>query len=339
MFERATFEERRQYYSEEWSQKDLPDYIIETIAQREFGFDHDGTGPKDRYNQFKDTESLGNFLKSKSPFAAYSSISFYEHPERRKGYKKAELAFDIDAKDLPIKNCCEQGKVCEKCLGIAKDFVLSMTDVLEDDLGLKNIHHIYSGRGYHIRILDEDVMGFKDAERGYILDYMSGSEVLEVTSKIDWWILPDKGYTKIFRERLIDIFSNASVRDFVNTTGIGDKKAKEIVDNRDIIINEIKDWKLLPESSSPKKMSKYRFFPKLSEIVGTKGSIRLYEQIKKWNASILDAKVTVDVKRILRLPSSLHSKVSMKCMEIKDIEGFEPLRDAVPRFVEERKSP
>jgi DNA primase small subunit len=52
---------------------------------------------------------------------------------------------------------------------------------------------------------------------------------------------------------------------------------------------------------------------------------------------MLDAKVTVDVKRILRLPSSLHSKVSLRCMMVKDPENFDPLSEAVPRFVSERK--
>ncbi|MEE1335253.1 MAG: DNA primase catalytic subunit PriS, partial [Methanobrevibacter sp.] len=37
------------------------------------------------------------------------------------------------------------------------------------------------------------------------------------------------------------------------------------------------------------------------------------------------------------LPSSLHSKVSMKCMEVKNRESFDPFDKAVPKFVYERK--
>ena len=55
------------------------------------------------------------------------------------------------------------------------------------------------------------------------------------------------------------------------------------------------------------------------------------------NLATIDAKVTIDLKRILRLPSSLHSKVSMKCMEVKNRETFDPLDKAVPKFVYERK--
>ena len=55
------------------------------------------------------------------------------------------------------------------------------------------------------------------------------------------------------------------------------------------------------------------------------------------NLATIDAKVTIDLKRILRLPSSLHSKVSMKCVEVKNPETFDPFKHAVPKFVYERK--
>jgi len=37
------------------------------------------------------------------------------------------------------------------------------------------------------------------------------------------------------------------------------------------------------------------------------------------------------------MPSSLHSKVSMKCVEIKNLETFDPLKEALPKFSKERK--
>ena len=55
------------------------------------------------------------------------------------------------------------------------------------------------------------------------------------------------------------------------------------------------------------------------------------------NLATIDAKVSIDIKRILRLPSSLHSKVSMKCVEVENRENFDPFKYAVPKFVHERK--
>ena len=84
MFSKATIKERRQYYREEWDPKDLPDFISTDIKKREFGFDHNGRGPNDRYKVFRGTESLRKFLRFKAPFAAYISVAFYNNPRRRR---------------------------------------------------------------------------------------------------------------------------------------------------------------------------------------------------------------------------------------------------------------
>ena len=36
MFSKATMKERRQYYREEWSEKDLPEFIRDGIKKRNF---------------------------------------------------------------------------------------------------------------------------------------------------------------------------------------------------------------------------------------------------------------------------------------------------------------
>ena len=136
MFSKATLKERRQYYREEWSVKDLPDFITDNITKREFGFDHLGQGPNDRYRTFKGKESLRKFLRYKAPFAAYISVAFYNNPKKRQDWLKAEYIFDVDAKDIPIRSCqCDS--VCEVCLGEALEIVNTLIDDLEGDLGLK----------------------------------------------------------------------------------------------------------------------------------------------------------------------------------------------------------
>jgi DNA primase small subunit len=97
----ASPEERKIFYKEEWKSSDIPGFLSDSVMWREFGFDHDGRGPRDRYNQFNDVASLTDFLRDRAPYSAYSSVSYYENPSKREGYQKAELVFDIDAKDLP----------------------------------------------------------------------------------------------------------------------------------------------------------------------------------------------------------------------------------------------
>jgi len=321
MFSPATPEERRRYYNEEWDGKDVPDFIVDSIKKREFGFDHNGLGPRDRYNTFNSIDSLGDFLKRRAPFAAYCSVSLYERPGERKNWERAELIFDIDAKDLPVKNCCDDGMVCEVCLTRAKDIVMEIDTSLKD-LKLENVYHVYSGRGYHIRILDTDVMGIGDAERGFILDYVRASVPVRDESKTKKGRDPtlySTGYTRIFMSRFADIIEYAEQKDF-KEFGLSTIKANQIIKNRN---TTVKDLKRGSSRAIRKIIRDQKVYEKFEE--------NIIVQISKF----LDAKVTVDIKRILRLPSSLHSKVSMKCMVVKDIERFNPLEDAVPEFVKD----
>jgi DNA primase small subunit len=76
---------------------------------------------------------------------------------------------------------------------------------------------------------------------------------------------------------------------------------------------------------------------KLDEIsrmggIGTETLSRLLKFLARVNSEFTDGKVTVDTKRILRLPSSLHSGVSMKCILVKNLDTFK-FEDAAPRFL------
>jgi DNA primase small subunit len=180
-------------------------------------------------------------------------------------------------------------------------------------------------------------MEFTDVERAYIIDYLSGSQELKITPKVDRWLIPG-GYTAVFRDRLFSIIQAASAKDLQSIEDIGRKTAERIIENKEKILEDIREWKNFETEIDRKTGSvKRRRFMALSNILKEKKYDRFTEFILRQNASILDAKVTVDVKRILRLPSSLHSKASLKCMLISNIESFDPLKEAVPKFVLERK--
>ncbi len=312
----ASPEERKAYYMEEWDKRGIPDFILATIKEREFGFDHNGDGPRDRYNTFNSGEQLEAFLRKKHPFAAYTSVSLYEEPGKRGGWLNAELVFDIDAKDLPVKSCgCAAGKVCATCLMDAKDFLVMTADVLRGDLGLKEVRYVYSGRGYHIRVLDEEIMGEDSVVRGEILDYVGGSVL---PSGVQWRL--KRGYPRVFKERALKFMQSLSKEKIAEMPNISTPKALQVKEKARLIANELEEGDLTT----------------LKKILKKKGAESFLENLRLYNSSVLDGKVTVDVKRILRLPSSLHSAVSMKCMEVKNIERFDPLRDAVPKFVGER---
>ncbi len=317
MFSEATPAERRRYYREEWGLSQVPDFILDTLSEREFGFDHTGDGPNDRYNLITTPAQLEGVLISAAPYAAYSSVSFYSRPERRKGWRGAELVFDVDAKDLPLRRCsCVPGEVCEVCLDDARGYILEVAEVLREDFALKELHFVYSGRGYHLRVLDEAVLEMQSQERAQVLDYVAGgvipeAELLELR----------RGYPRVFRQRILRLLSLLN-REVMRGSGIAPKRAAALLRPKTLrrVANELEEGS----------------FATLREVLGGGGFARFLELVRRLNAEMLDAKVTVDVKRILRLPSSLHSKVSMKCVYVKDIERFDPFKHAVPRFVRER---
>jgi len=316
VFGEASPEERRRFYTEEWRPSDVPEFILRTLSQREFGFDRTGGGPSDRYNRMASVEQLQGVLRRLAPYGVYSSVSLYSVPERREGWLGAELVFDVDAKDLPVRGCsCARGEVCGTCLEEAKQHVLGIAEVLRDDFALEEMHFVYSGRGYHLRVTDREVMELGSRERAEILDYVAAGVVPELTEL-------GFGYPAHFRRRmqlLLPRLSEEMLRDAKVP-----KKAREVLlsrEGRERVLRGLKGGTGV-----------------LTEMLKKRGAERLMELVRRINAEMVDAKVTVDVKRILRLPGSLHSKVSMKCMLVRKIESFDPLSQAVPRFVSERES-
>ncbi|NYB52564.1 MAG: DNA primase catalytic subunit PriS [Methanobacteriaceae archaeon] len=312
--------ERRQYYREEWSVKDVPDFIRKSLIQREFGFDHMGRGPNDRYRVFQNIEYLRKFMRYRAPFAAYSSVAFYHKPRRRDGWIKAELVFDVDAKDIPLRSCgC--ANVCEICLGQAKEIVQGLVDTLSGDLGLSDIHIVYSGRGYHIRVQDDLVTRTDSDVRSQVLKYIVGSEVPRseyshdgMKYNLEHFTIPF-AYPKVFTDRVKQAI--LSLDPSMELDGVNMKLIKDAIKHRRLLEND--QWGIFRKNIGPQRYAK------------------LVKGIASLNLTLVDAKVSIDLKRILRLPSSLHSGVSMKCTLIKNLESFDPFEDAVPNFVFERK--
>ncbi|MEM2536152.1 MAG: DNA primase catalytic subunit PriS, partial [Candidatus Hadarchaeales archaeon] len=278
-FRKATPEERKRFYQEEWNKHEIPDFIQQTLSLREFGFDPDGSGPNQRYRQFFTLEQLSSYLKSNFPFSVYVSVALYEQPSRRAGWIKSELAFDVDAKDLPVKPCgCGQGEVCECCLEEARRVVMLLSDVLSSDLGLRDLRFSYSGRGFHLRVLDEAVSKLEQNERAQLVSYVTGSVIPTDLSFV-------LGYSKVFREFAARTFERLS-----------EEKLKEVFPK---VVQRIQEKKR--EVLEALRQGRRE---EIKRLVGKEE--KLLEFLAKLNAGWVDGRVTVDVKRILRLPSTLH---------------------------------
>jgi len=311
----ATKEEIRQFYNEEYNAKEIPEYITRNIHRREFAFDRMGKGPRDRHNQYTEIKYLERTIKAKTPYAAYTSIALYDNPRKLEGWDGAEMVFDVDAKDIPIRTCtCKEGEVCEKCLKQAKEIILKISDNIHE-LGYTDINYVYSGRGYHLRIQDEELLHTTGSFRTELVNYVIGADIPVLNGQLQHFTIPF-GYSKIYTDWFKYTVNHLEKKR--RYPGLNRKLKNDIINRREHVNNN--QWGIV------------------------RGEIRAIEydklvrMIAGINRELCDTKVSVDLKRILRLPSTLHYKVSMKCMRVKNIETFNPLDKAVPKFIDERNS-
>ena len=309
----ATKDEIRQFYTEEYNIKEIPKYITKNIHKREFAFDRIGKGPRDRYNQYTQLKHLEKILKAKKPYAAYSSVALYDDPTKRSGWEGAEMVFDVDAKDNPIRTCqCKKGEICEKCMEQAKEIILRISDNIKE-LGYKDIHYVYSGRGYHIRIQDPELMKLDSTQRTEIVNYCIGAEVPQLDEGIQHFTI-SFGYPQVYTN-----WFEYTVNHLEKTRrypGLNRQLKNDII-NRKKLIN-MGQYGLVRGQIKPERYDKL-----LGMITGI-------------NRLLSDTKVSLDTKRILRLPSTLNYKVSMKCTIIKNIETFNSFDKAIPSFIYEK---
>ena len=128
----------------------------------------------------------------------YCSVSFYEFPKfpmEEKGWKGANMMFDIDAKDLNLpcrkdhtydvcKTCgttCINDKhakkqislPCKICMDASRDQTYMLLDILRNDLCANRIKVYFSGNeGYHIHVYDPKFLKMDRRERAEIADYV-----------------------------------------------------------------------------------------------------------------------------------------------------------------------
>jgi len=331
------------------------------ISRREFGFilfDREGMI---RHLSFKDESELNDFLRKNVPLHAYYSSAYYESPDaenmENKGWYAADLVFDIDADHIPTPckeehdkwtcldcgfsargmapdscpNCGSkrlkvESWLCELCLETAKSETIKLVeDFLLSDLGLSlsKMSFNFSGhRGYHVHVFDEVVLELSQEARREITDYIRAqglsprfhgfSRVFVSESFPD---MTDPGWRGRLARGLYDFISGASFDDLKRVLGKS-RVAKLIYDNRDFILSNL--------GSSP---------PRWPSIRGV--SVSAWSKIALHVAGIqrcyIDERVTTDIKRLMRLPGSIHGKTGFKVQSLtfSELERFDPLNDAL----------
>jgi DNA primase small subunit len=246
-----------------------------------------------RHISFRSYDEFRNYILTKIPAHIYYSSAYYERPDEdrmdRKGWIGAELIFDIDADHLPVKTTFENS------LKIAKREVKKLMILLKRDFGVRDAKIYFSGgRGYHVHVCDDEFLQLSSAERREIVDYLSlNSPTIVVENSISNSNAARR-VIKYIKQRL------KKSEDLL-------KKYRLKKDDVDVLDRQ--------RISRAKKIKRV-----IEELSGEAvENLRIY----------IDAPVTADVKRLIRMPGSLHGKTGLKVVEVEDLQSFEPLRDAI----------
>ena len=223
-----------------------------------------------------------------------------------------------------------------KCV---KEETQKLIDFLLNDFGFpeNTIELVFSGsRGYHIHIETEQVRGLGSRERREIVDYVMATG-LDINSFLvadskdksgkksgreDLRLIPE-GWGKRVLKGLIAFLHEIETMDekqaikVVKSVGAMErKKAKEIlrIANDETVMSRIEKGQI----------------PRFSDSIW-QGLSKSSEAKYSAYADKPDAPVTADIKRLIRLPTSLHGKSSLqvKPLSIETFDDFDPLVDAV----------
>ncbi len=328
----------KEYYKK--SNIELPD----RFGRREFAFIlFEGRGMI-RHIGFEKKMQFTKFLKEKSPSHVYYSSAYYKKPNaptmQEKKWMGAELIFDLDSDHLPNADKLSYSQQLE---AIKEEFLKLVDDFLIGDFGFNEKYislYFSGGRGYHCHVTDPKIFDLDSSERREIVDYITGRDLKDslifreqVTGKRRYGRreyasgtslkMPrpeESGWKGRISRGIIDIVYEIKksenpvqkLREYGVTKSDAEKLLSDLSDDR---INRIKEGNL-----DQSKMIRKFFL-----------NNALRKTAVAMSAGETDEPVTCDVKRLIRLPESLHGKTGLKVEKISldKLKDFNPLNDAV----------
>ncbi len=304
----------RKYYQR--AKPILPDDFV----FREFALQRWGVKGYIRHIGATSKEQVYRLLVEKAPRHFYYSSARYDNPAAdnmdAKGWRSADLTFDIDADHLP--ECSDsivevespvEGKVTlideVKCIPKAALRARILYDILVYELGVERgrIAVEFSGhRGFHITVYlsDEDELAKADSEvRREIVNYINAVGLKEETLK-PWLTL------SLRRGKPLPVLPT------VKLAGVRGRLARiaRLLAVREGNIEAVKAF----------------------ERVGGVVSSSIEELISKAEEYVsvgIDEQVTIDTKRLIRAPMSIHGKTGMlvKPIKVDDLDSFNVSED------------
>lgn len=320
----ATFEYLKKRFEEYY--KTASFLMPPATEQREWGFilfEPDGEVRMKRHMGFGSKEEVEAYMRSMVPRHAYHSTAYYKLPSastmQEKVWSGADLVFDLDADHI-------MRGAYDVMLDRVKEEAFKLLDMLTGELGFLNrdISIVFSGgRGYHIHIRNLETRQWGSTERRELVDYVCGIGMdPEIMLSKD---RDSSGWPGRYRSAVLEYFDDLSKADRESAVkavgaikGIGNPSAESFIDSLKDTSKRIKN--------SKKDISVTGTLEKVLE----QDEGPLVEKIRE-KAALTDEPVTTDIKRLIRMPGSLHGGSGFRVvpLTVQDLGGFDPLVDAV----------
>lgn len=325
---------------------------IPSIERREFAFFLFDAESMHRGISFRTAADLQAYLMDRVPKHAYFSSAYYDDPTLpmpRRHWLGADLIFDLDADHL--KGAGELGY--EEMLAAVKErFIHLIEEFILGDMGFdeKDLYIVFSGgRGYHLHVRRGDVRLLGSRERRDIVDHITGRGIDDDIQKGNILkrraVMRDRYGGTVYGYYLPDGRSGWRGRTLACIEELREKVSMmDEEDARTYLKGYITDTKV-----SPKVLpGLIRFLKGLSEEDIRSGDITRRQDLTHPQARALlhitrekmgvdlagetDEPVTSDIKRLIRIPGSVHGKSGLVAVPLRldDLRGFDPLDSAVP---------
>jgi DNA primase small subunit len=302
--------------------------VPEEIGRREFGY-LNFDGAMVRHLTFLNEGELKAAMVKESPRSAYCSVAYYDSPAlpmEEKGYRRADLAFDIDSDDLNLPctaehdfsicgNCgrpfkaggescpaCSSANVsvvrwvCEKCLGRAREEGAKLVDFLELDFGMspEEVRVYFSGnRGFHISAVGSKYENLDQRGRSEMVEYLEG-----------------KGFTL----RQMGLLPRRTADELASKVPTPDEPGWR---------GRVSAAMERMEGSASREVLAQAFMNQPERIDSLVNKAVEFVGVK------LDAGVTIDIHRVFRMGGTLHDKSGLLKKRYRSLDDADPLTDGV----------
>ncbi len=323
-----------------------------SLENREFGVITERGGMW-RHLGFARQKDMQDFLVKQAPLHAYHSSTYYKKPNARtmdeKGWLGADLIFDLDADHI---QGTEEMNMEEMLAAVKVQFLKLVREFLLGDFGFdeKEVKIVFSGgRGYHAHVSNEHVKKLDSHERREIVDYITlpNPDIDALVKKDPFDNKAFQGHftTKhIYRlypletpgwrgktthgvlefiKRTEGMAREEILEEFTSFRGIGDTLAQKMYES---LYSGKKGHRGIDKIANNLTLE-----PFSEDSVRNSFINHVVKGMSVRQGGETDEPVTSDIKRLIRLPGSLHGKTSLvvKTMSFHELADFIPLRDSV----------